>query len=247
MERDPAEAVVNNVAASRNLVLAAERRGVERLVFISTDKAADPRGVMGATKRVMELYLRSRPPGGCRFITVRFGNVIGSDGSVVPLFLRQIRRGGPVTVSHPEATRFFMTVREAALLVLRASVIGRGGETFILDMGEALNILEIARDIILLSGHEPETEIPVEITGLREGEKLHEVLVTADEELVPVGEEKILLARPTAALPARIEEEVDALVEAALRRDGAAVVDGLARLLPGFDPPPGPFPGATAT
>lgn len=246
MERDPAEAVINNVSASRNLVRAAEKWGVERFVFISTDKAADPRGVMGATKRVMELYLRSRPTSPCRFISVRFGNVIGSEGSVVPLFLRQIERGGPVTVSHPGATRFFMTVREAALLVLRASVIGAGGETFILDMGEALNILEIARDIILLSGHEPETEIPIEITGLREGEKLHEALVAADEALMPTGEEKIFLAKPGDPLPDGLEEAVDELVEAARRRDGVAVTRRLSRLLPAFSPPADEPPGATA-
>ena len=186
MERDPEEAVLNNVAATVNLVEAARRCGTSRFVFISTDKAADPTGVMGATKRLVERYLRAIGDGSsCRFITVRFGNVIGSTGSVVPLFIRQINRGGPVTVSDPAATRFFMTVKEAALLVIEASVKGDGGETFILDMGEALNILDMARDIIMLTGHEPGAEIPIEITGLRDGEKLHEVLVGPDEELEP--------------------------------------------------------------
>jgi len=239
MERDPAEAVVNNVAGSVNLVRAAEACGVSRFVFISTDKAASPRGVMGATKRLIELYLRSRCAAGasCRFITVRFGNVIGSTGSVVPLFLKQIRRGGPVTVSDPRATRYFMTVREAALLVIRASVVGKGGETYILDMGEPLNILEVAEDLIILAGYEPETEIPIVITGLREGEKLHERLVARDEKLQPLGEEKILLARPADPLPDGIEEGIEKLIAVARKGRQEKVLQCLAALIPGFGEP----------
>jgi FlaA1/EpsC-like NDP-sugar epimerase len=237
MERDPAEAVVNNVAGSVNLIKAAEAHGVSRFVFISTDKAADPCGVMGATKRLIELFLRVRTeasPGGCRFITVRFGNVIGSTGSVVPLFLKQIRRGGPVTVSDPRATRYFMTLREAALLVIRASIIGSGGETFILDMGEALNILEVAQDLIILSGHEPKTEIPIVITGLRDGERLHERLIAADEELVPVGEEKILLARSSMRVPDGFEKKIEELIVLARKGDTKQLLDGIAALVPAF-------------
>jgi len=240
MERDPAEAVVNNVAGSINLIKAAEAHGVSRFVFISTDKAADPHGVMGATKRLIELYLRARTRAsdrGCRFITVRFGNVIGSTGSVVPLFLRQIRRGGPVTVSDPRATRYFMTLREAALLVIRASVIGVGGETFILDMGEALNILEVAQDLIILAGYEPETEIPIVVTGLRDGERLHERLVAADEELVPVGEEKILLARSSASVPDGLEEEIEKLIVLARKGRTKQILEGIAALVPAFGAP----------
>jgi FlaA1/EpsC-like NDP-sugar epimerase len=239
MERDPAEAVVNNVAGSVNLVRAAEACGVSRFVFISTDKAASPRGVMGATKRLIELYLRSRCGAGasCRFITVRFGNVIGSTGSVVPLFLKQIRRGGPVTVSDPRATRYFMTVREAALLVIRASVVGRGGETYILDMGEPLNILEVAEDLIILAGYEPETEIPIVVTGLREGEKLHERLVARSEKLEPLGEEKILLARSADPVPDGIEEGIEKLIAVARKGRQEKVLQGLAALIPGFGEP----------
>jgi len=240
MERDPAEAVVNNVAGSINLIKAAEASGVSRFVFISTDKAAEPRGVMGATKRLIELYLRARTAasaGGCRFITVRFGNVIGSTGSVVPLFLRQIRRGGPVTVSDPRATRYFMTLREAALLVIRASVIGAGGETFILDMGEALNILEVAQDLIILAGYETDAEIPIVVTGLRDGERLHERLVAADEELVPVGEEKLLLARSSASVPDRLEEEIEKLIAVAKKGRAEQVLEGIAALIPVFGAP----------
>jgi len=235
MERDPAEAVINNVEGSINIIRAAEQCGVSRFVFISTDKAASPRGVMGATKRLIEYYLRARNgESPCRFITVRFGNVIGSTGSVVPLFLKQIRRGGPVTVSDPRATRYFMTVREAALLVIRASVIGAGGETYILDMGEPLNILEVAQDLINLAGYEPETEIPIVITGLRDGEKLHERLAAADEELVRVGEEKIFLARPSDPVPEGLEGGIDALIAAARGESRGTILAMMAKVIPGF-------------
>jgi FlaA1/EpsC-like NDP-sugar epimerase len=244
MERDPAEAVINNVAGGINIIKAAEGCGVSRFVFISTDKAANPRGVMGATKRLIEFYLRTRnealsrtQESPCRFITVRFGNVIGSTGSVVPLFLRQIRRGGPVTVSDPRATRYFMTVREAALLVIRASVIGKGGETFILDMGEALSILEVAQDLIMLAGYEPETEIPIIITGLREGEMLHEQLVASDEELLPLGEEKIMLARTSTPIREGFEEGVERLIDSARKGRREEILEGLAALIPGFGAP----------
>ncbi|HVO77220.1 MAG TPA: polysaccharide biosynthesis protein, partial [Candidatus Bathyarchaeia archaeon] len=241
MERDPAEAVINNVQGGINIVKAAEACGVSRFVFISTDKAANPRGVMGATKRLIEWYIRSRDEaaarearGGCRFITVRFGNVIGSTGSVVPLFLRQIRRGGPVTVSDPRATRYFMTVKEAALLVIRASVIGTGGETFILDMGEALNILEVAQDLIILAGYEPDTEIPIVITGLRDGERLHEKLVADDESLVPLGEEKMLLARSSTPVPEGLPERLDELIAFAREGRPQKILEGFASLMSGF-------------
>ncbi len=241
MERDPEEAVMNNVSATINLTRAVEKCGTERFVFISTDKAADPRGVMGATKRLMEMYLRKiDSDSACRFISVRFGNVIGSTGSVVPLFVDQIGRGGPVTVSDPEATRFFMTVKEASLLVIQASVSGKGGETYILDMGEALNILEMARDIIMLTGHEPDEEIRIEYTGLREGEKLHEVLVGEDETLEPPAPgEKIMLARSPAVTGDTFRADVDRLVEAARMGDRDGVLRLMSELMPGFGDAPG--------
>lgn len=235
MERDPEEAVINNVEGSVNIIKAAESSGVERFVFISTDKAANPEGVMGATKRLIELYLRTR--GGssrCRFIIVRFGNVIGSTGSVTPLFMNQIKRGGPVTVSDPRATRYFMTVKEASLLVIKASVIGRGGEFYILDMGEALSILEIARDMIILAGYEPEIEIPIVFTGLREGEKLQEELVGTEEELVSLGEERILLARQIADVPPGLEQRIYEIIEAAKRGENESILDLISSVIPVF-------------
>ena len=235
MERDPVEAVINNVQGTMNLVESAMHSGVGRFVFLSTDKAANPTGVMGATKKIIELYLRKLSgKSGCRFIIVRFGNVIGSTGSVIPLFLKQIARGGPVTVSDPKATRYFMSVREASLLVIRASVIGEGGETMILDMGEAINILEMARDIIMLSGHDPDTEIPIMITGLREGEKLHEELFSEDEELVPLEDRRILLAKPSMPVPSDLDGRIAEMIRRAREGDTEGVLRAISALIPGF-------------
>ncbi|MBU8923221.1 MAG: polysaccharide biosynthesis protein [Bacteroidales bacterium] len=236
MERDPSEAVTNNVKGSINLIRACNRAGVERFVFISSDKAADPTGVMGATKRVVEIFLREFDGDDrCSYITVRFGNVIGSRGSVVPLFLRQIARGGPVTVSDEEATRFFMTVREAASLVIRSSIIGNGGEIFILDMGEPVNILEMARDIIMLTGHEPGSEIPIRITGLRDGEKLHEVLTSEKELLQPSEDDKIISAISSGEVSGNITGEIDLLIEEAEKGDQDEVLLRLSAIIPGFN------------
>jgi FlaA1/EpsC-like NDP-sugar epimerase len=235
MERDPSEAVTNNVKGSIGLIRACDRAGVERFVFISSDKAADPTGVMGASKRVVELFLNEfEKANDCSYITVRFGNVIGSRGSVVPLFLRQIARGGPVTVSDAEATRFFMTVREAASLVIRSSIIGNGGEIFILDMGEPVNILEMARDIIMLTGHEPDSEIPICMTGLRDGEKLHEVLTSENELLQPSEDGQIFSAIPSCEVPDDITGKIDLLIEKAVEGDQDEVLLRLSDIIPGF-------------
>ncbi len=235
MEKDPEEAVLNNIGGTLNLVKACQAAGADRFVFISTDKAANPRGVMGATKRMMEMYLSSRrSEDSCRFISVRFGNVIGSTGSVVPLFIKQIGRGGPVTVSDPRATRYFMTVKEAALLVLKASIIGRGGEIFILDMGMALNILEMAKDIIMLSGHRPGDEIPIEITGLREGEKLHEELTNQGEKLIPSAADRILVASSPGGSARHIAEKVEKVVKLAREGRLEEMISVMKRALPEF-------------
>jgi FlaA1/EpsC-like NDP-sugar epimerase len=235
MERDPVEAVINNIQGTMNLVQSAMRCGVDRFVFLSTDKAANPVGVMGATKKIIELYLRKLSvKSRCRFIIVRFGNVIGSMGSVIPLFLKQIARGGPVTVSDPKATRYFMSVKEASLLVIRASVIGEGGETMILDMGEAINILEMARDIIILSGHDPDTEIPIMIAGLREGEKLHEELSSEDEDLITLKDKKIFLAKSSLPVPSDLEERIAEMMQHARGGDAESVLQVMSALIPGF-------------
>lgn len=202
MEAWPSEAFVNNVLGTRNLVDMATAVGAERMVMLSTDKAVDPQGVMGASKRLAELLLlraaaRARQAGGAtRFISVRFGNVLASRGSVVPLFQRQIAAGGPVTVTDARATRFFMTIKEASMLVIQAGSGGAGGEIYILNMGESVEILELARSMIRLSGFVPERDIPIRFTGLRPGEKLHERLMTAAEAEVSEFGEQLMIIRP---------------------------------------------------
>ncbi len=208
MEAFPEEAVANNVFGTDNLIRAAEESGVGRLVMISTDKAVRPEGVMGATKRLAEFLMSdySRRLETPRLLTVRFGNVLGSRGSVVPLFIDQIRSGGPVTVSDAEATRFFMSVREACMLVVQASLMGNGGEIFVLRMGTPVKIMDMAKDLIALHGLRPGVDIDIQIAGLRPGEKLHEDLVVEGEEVTASPHERILVARPS--LPAEWNRDV---------------------------------------
>jgi len=197
MEMQPCEAVLNNVGGTKNILEASSEYGVERFVFISTDKAVNPANVMGATKRIGEMLLQAQLRfGGVRFACVRFGNVLGSRGSVVPLFKKQIAEGGPVTVTHPDVVRFFMTIQEAVQLILCAGTLARKGETFVLDMGNPRNILDLAKEMILLSGLEPEKDIPISITGMRPGEKLTEELVAQSERLFPTDIEKLSMIAP---------------------------------------------------
>ncbi|NCC61059.1 MAG: polysaccharide biosynthesis protein [Verrucomicrobiae bacterium] len=243
LEGNPWQAVENNVRGTRAIMEAALAHGVKRFVVVSTDKAVRPTNVMGASKRVTELLMHSMAGRGqTRFMAVRFGNVVGSSGSVVPLFKRQIARGGPVTVTHPEVTRYFMTIEEAAQLILQAGALAHGGEVFILDMGTPVRIMDMARDLIRLMGKEPETDIPITITGLRPGEKLYEELITRGEGIVPAGHERIMVlgsdqnsdvGRPDFQewLLAGLGE-----LEAAARdRDGVRIRQILGRLVPEYD------------
>jgi FlaA1/EpsC-like NDP-sugar epimerase len=197
LERNPWEAVFNNIQGSRVLMEMAIEHNVQRFVLVSTDKAVRPTNVMGASKRVAELLLQSfrKNGSGTLFMAVRFGNVVGSSGSVIPLFRRQIEQGGPVTVTHPEVTRYFMTIPEAAQLIIQAGAMGQGGEIFILEMGTPVRIAEMAKDLIRLSGREPEKDIRIIYTGLREGEKLYEELITSGEGIVETVHKKIMVLK----------------------------------------------------
>lgn len=192
MEQCPDEAVKNNIMGTKNVAEAAYRAGTGTFVLISSDKAVNPTSIMGATKRVAEMVIQSmNSRGGTRFVAVRFGNVLGSRGSVIPLFKRQIARGGPVTITHPNMVRYFMTTVEAVQLVIQAGAQARGGEIFILDMGQPVKILELAKNLIRLSGLKPEKDIPIQFTGIRPGEKLFEQLVGEDEGSIPTRHQRI--------------------------------------------------------
>lgn len=212
MEHNPEEAVKNNVFGTWNVATAAHDLGAKRFVLISSDKAVNPTSVMGATKRAAEYIIQSfARRSDTIFVAVRFGNVLGSRGSVIPLFKKQIAEGGPVTVTDPRMVRYFMTIPEAVQLVIQAASMGKGGEIFVLDMGKPVRILDLARDLIRLSGLEPDVDIRIEFTGIRPGEKLYEELLTAEEGTVATKHERIFIARADAVSDEALEELLESM------------------------------------
>ena len=238
MEANPGEAIKNNVGGTRTVAELAVRFGVEQFVMVSTDKAVNPSSVMGATKRVAEILCQANARSArTRFVTVRFGNVLGSNGSVIPIFKEQIARGGPVTVTHPEMCRYFMTIPEAAQLVIQAGAMGQGGEIYILDMGKPVKIVDLAKDLITLSGLVPGADIEIVFSGVRPGEKLFEELATGAESADKTKHPKIFIGRVEAPHPlAEVEAQIGALLALADVADVASLRAALARLVPEYQP-----------
>lgn len=235
MEGNPKEAIKNNILGTLNLVECADKYGVKKLVQISTDKAVNPTNIMGATKRVCEMIIQSiNRVSKTEFVAVRFGNVLGSNGSVIPLFKKQIKEGGPVTVTHPEINRYFMTIPEAAQLVIQAGAMAKGGEIFILDMGKPVKIADLAADLIRLSGFEPNKDIKIEFTGLRPGEKLYEELLMDEEGISNTAHKKIFIGKP-------MDIEFDQLkslileLKDTLECDDEVVFDKMGELVPTYN------------
>ncbi|TBV83330.1 MAG: polysaccharide biosynthesis protein [Desulfobulbaceae bacterium] len=248
VEENPWEGVYNNIFATKRLMEVALAHKVARFILVSTDKAVRPTNVMGASKRMTEIIMQaychqaasaasaaSAPP---RFMAVRFGNVLGSSGSVIPLFKRQIEMGGPVTVTHPDMTRYFMNISEAAQLILQAATMGANGEIFILEMGTPVRIGQMARDLIRLSGKEPDTEIEIKHIGLRPGEKMHEELITEGEGIVSTEHEKIMVLRGGGSSLAKLREPLDRLKRYAGRHDAAGIKAELKKIIPEYTPRP---------
>jgi len=236
-ELHPWEAVFNNVVGTANVVDAAKDTGAEKIVFVSTDKAVKPVSVMGATKRLAEMLVESlNGKTGVKSVSVRFGNVLGSSGSVIPLFQEQISRGGPVTVTHPDVERYFMSIPEAAQLILQAGAMGEGGEVFILDMGRRVKILDMVYDMIRLNGYEPEIDITVDFIGLRPGEKLYEELITEGENVLPTNHDKILVIRGNRFNRQEIFHNVEDLVNVSRSRDAEAIKRKLQEIIPEYRP-----------
>ena len=235
MELNPTEAIKNNVTGTLNVAESSDKYGVKRFVLISSDKAVNPTNVMGATKRIAELIIQTLDTRSkTEFVAVRFGNVLGSSGSVIPLFKKQIERGGPVTVTHKDVIRYFMTIPEAVQLVLQAGAMANGGEVFVLDMGNPVKIYDLAKNLIKLSGYEPEVDIEITITGLRPGEKLFEELLMNEEGMKATRNERIFIAKPVVADIGMLYKNIKYLQKLA-DEDPEGVVEHIHNIVPTFE------------
>ena len=241
MESFPNEAIQTNVLGTKNMADMAVKYGVQRFVMISTDKAVNPTNIMGASKRIAEIYVQSlfrklhaQDENCTKFITTRFGNVLGSNGSVIPYFRKQIAAGGPVTVTHPDIIRYFMTIPEACCLVMEAGTLGEGGEIFIFDMGEPVRILDLARNMIRLAGFTPDKDIPIVFTGLRPGEKLYEELLNQKETTLPTSNEKIMVARVRESDYDQVSKQIDNLIDTSRQTKLFTTVRLMKQLVPEF-------------
>lgn len=234
MEANPTEAIKNNVFGTLNVAQCADKYKAKRFVMISTDKAVNPTNIMGATKRVAEMIIQAfAKQSKTEFVAVRFGNVLGSNGSVIPLFKKQIEQGGPVTVTHPKIIRYFMTIPEAVQLVLQAGAMAEGGEIFVLDMGEPVKIYDLARNLIKLSGFEPDVDIKIEFTGLRPGEKLYEELLLAEEGVQATKHNKIFVAQPLHSDMAILMREIECLKDIIINNSDE-VMDYMKVIVPNY-------------
>ena len=241
MEKNPSEAVSTNIFGTKNLADLSVKHNVERFIMISTDKAVNPSNVMGATKRVAEIYVQSfynylnnKKLNQTKFITTRFGNVLGSNGSVVPLFKKQISMGGPITITHPEIIRYFMTIPEACQLVIEASSMGKGGEIFIFDMGKAVKIIDLAYKMIRLAGFTPDKDIKIKSIGLRPGEKLYEELLNDKSITLPTYHEKIMIVKASNRPFEDVNSQVDSIIESAEKKEITTIVRKIKALVPEY-------------
>jgi FlaA1/EpsC-like NDP-sugar epimerase len=243
MEDHPNEAICANVLGSMNMANMAVKYGAERFVMVSTDKAVNPTNVMGCSKRLAEIYVQSlaKQQTKTKFITTRFGNVLGSNGSVIPYFKKQIAAGGPVTVTHPEIIRYFMTIPEACTLVMEASTLGNGGEIFVFDMGKPVKILDLAKNMIRLAGLVPGKDIEIEFTGLRPGEKLFEELLNQKETTLPTQNEKIMVAKVREYEYKQVKKDILELIALAQGNKPFVTVQKMKDIVPEFKSKNSPY------
>ena len=235
MEESPGEAILNNIFGTLNLTETADRYNVKKFVMLSTDKAVNPTNVMGATKRTCEMIIQAMDAKSrTEFVAVRFGNVLGSNGSVIPLFNKQIAEGGPVTVTDKNITRFFMTIPEAAQLVLQAGAFAEGGEIFILDMGKPVKIYDLAKDLVKLSGFVPDVDIKIEVTGLRPGEKLYEEVLMSEEGIKKTSHNKIFVAKPASYNIEELKKEFKELDTLCQIGDDEGIIKKLSEVVPTY-------------